>query len=193
MAEDFIGRPLEEEMEFRYCDICGEEGVRWLQSRKNEVGHIIVRFICNKCHDELTLDTPNVVRSIDDPDEFQKQVSQSVWTTESTPATTELGSSGQGSNWSAGFIQEALFGEDPVKWLEKKGAFEPDRVDETVEILISLGISQIDPVKKAVIKSLGFALGKNELVDNKIREALEHYANLPDEEISNLARQFLGS
>lgn len=188
-----MGRVLENEMEFQYCDICGQDGVNWLQVRDNEIGQKIVRFLCRKCHDQLSMETTNVVRSINDPKEIEKQLNMEWGVSQdqsSPPATVELGSSG-GSNWSAAFIQEALFGQDAVAWLESQGAFESNRIGETVEILMNLAASQIDPVKIAVIKCLGAMLGKSEAFDPKIKEALQHFANLPDENLSSLASQFL--
>ncbi|RMG28156.1 MAG: hypothetical protein D6732_19090 [Methanobacteriota archaeon] len=193
MSDEFLGRVLENEMEFQYCDICGQDGVNWLQVRDNEVGQKVVRFLCRKCHDQLSLETPNVVRSINDPEEIERRLNMEwgvAQEQEATPATVELGSSG-GSNWSASFIQEALFGQDPVAWLEKQGAFAPERIGETVEILMNLAASQINPVKIAVIKCLGAMQGKNEAFDPKIREALQHFANLPDTDLSTLASQYL--
>lgn len=192
MSEDFLGRVLENEMEFQYCDICGQDGVNWLQVRDNEVGQKIVRFLCKKCHDQLTLETPNVVRSISDPEELQNRLNAEWGVTAPTeheePTTVEMGS---GSNWSAAFIQEALFGQDPVAWMEKQGTFAPERIGETIEVLMNLAASQINPVKIAVIKCLGAMQGRNAAFDKKIREALEHFANLPDASLSSLAREFL--
>ena len=44
----------------------------------------------------------------------------------------------QVAQWNATFIQEALFGEDPTGWLKKQGAYEPEKLNETISTLLIL-------------------------------------------------------
>ncbi len=218
MSDEFYGRVLAEEMEFQFCDICGADEVNWIQIKEDEEGQKIVRFICRSCHDAPTTYRPDTVRTISDPNEFEETIKDSwvdqfikeqqesgaihtIDTSEPIPEEEEeeiieLEEEEEQrplrvANWATAFIQEALFGKDPVKWLEERGAFTPAQAEITCETLVNIGVSQIGPVKESVVRCLGTLLGVNPQVDEKIRHVLQGYANSEDSSISNLAKQYL--
>ncbi len=91
--------------------------------------------------------------------------------------------------WSAGFVQEALFGSDPEGWLKNQNAFNSDNLDVTIQTLIALSHNQTGAVKLSSIKCLGAAASTADSVQKeKIRNTLEELSNDQDEITAQLAQ-----
>ena len=229
MSEEFW-RPLDSDVEFRFCEICGSEEVNFLQS-KEENGVTLIRFLCRDCHNNRNVVVDSVRQIGDDEvidggireawlDEFieEQKASGSLQSIGEVAIHTEELSYAQAPEeeevpeyfadeieeedyttmavapWSAGFVQEALFGSDPEAWLNEQGAFQPENLDVTIQTLIGLSHNQTGAVKLTSIKCMGTA-AQNANVEQieKMKKVLKMHAEDQDELIAQVANSTLSS
>jgi len=96
--------------------------------------------------------------------------------------------------WSAGFVQEALFGIDPETWLNEQGAYKTENLDVTIQTLIGLSHNQTGAVKLTSIKCMSSAAqNANAKQKEKLKNALKMHAEDQDELTAQVANSALSS
>ncbi len=96
------------------------------------------------------------------------------------------------ASWSTAFIQEALFGKDPLNWLKNKNALSPDQIDQTIHTLEVLGTNQVDKVQMQVVKVLGYILDNNLFSDTeKVKNILRTYLDDNDQSIAAFVQKYV--
>jgi hypothetical protein len=84
--------------------------------------------------------------------------------------------------WSAGFIQESLFGANPYAWLENQGALKEEQLQTTIKTLAALLNNQTGGVRLSAINCLG-NIGKANNADKENIKALLNTLNDDEDEL----------
>jgi hypothetical protein len=108
-------------------------------------------------------------------------------------STTEEGIQTLVAAWSGEFIKEALFGEDPVSWLDEQGAFNPENLNSTIYTLTKLSENQVTNVKISAIHCLNSIAGKNPNLKAEIISSLNNFTTDMDEMVSSYAQDTINS
>ncbi len=125
---------------------------------------------------------PDIPDPAERGDEYQAEEPEMVdeETTESISPQAE---------WSAAFVQEALFGPNPEEWLENQGAFKTDVLKLTLETLASFKTSQVSGVKLSAILCLAGLVRRDNSYKTQVIKELESFASDADESVSDFSKQ----
>jgi hypothetical protein len=97
------------------------------------------------------------------------------------------------AHWSGAFVKEALFGQDPVSWLEQQSAFGEENIDVTIFTLTKLSENQVTNVKITAIHCLNNIINKFSNKKDEIISALKNFTDDIDEMVSNYANETISS
>ena len=97
------------------------------------------------------------------------------------------------ASWSALFIKEALFGQDPEKWLEEQQAFVEENVETTIVTLSKLSENQVTNVKITAIHCLSSVARRYTQLKPRVIDSLNNYIDDIDEMIVNYAQETINS
>lgn len=93
------------------------------------------------------------------------------------------------AHWSAGFIQEALFGPNPEEWLEKQGGYNSEALQLTISTLTAFSNNQVSGVKLSAILCLAGLVRRDSSSKNDVIGAIERFTNDEDESVGQFAKQ----
>lgn len=93
------------------------------------------------------------------------------------------------AHWSAGFIQESLFGPNPEDWLEKQGGYNTEAIKLTISTLASFSENQVAGVKLSAILCLAGIVRRDSSFRDQVISAIERFDDDEDESVSQFAKQ----
>lgn len=207
MSNDFYGRQLVpgfNSFQIDICEICLQKTPNWVEIKGTTDKEFEIRLTCNNCHTKLEIDVDNELyeRNYDETFETQSNV-RSGWVDDFLAESTGIENIDLDTqkntddevpekiNWIKGFIDEALFGSNPINWMEKRGLFKSEIVDETIHTLGELSTNDLPSVKLAAIQSLEAIYERHKDRKDKIHIQLQKFENDLNDVVVNFANEIL--
>ncbi|MCY3411379.1 MAG: hypothetical protein INQ03_07065 [Candidatus Heimdallarchaeota archaeon] len=201
---NFFGRPVisgKSSYQIDICEVCLQKSVSWLEIMgSTEEGHIF-RFTCDLCHEEFEQEPMNeelYARELQDVNEMEGNVIRNGWVNEFIESSSTIESIGEmnqeqpiseNDNWSKDFIDEALFGSDPIQWLLDRNLINSDNSLSTIQILSFMSDNELPSVKLAVIQSLTAIFDRNPQFKNEILNTLKLMENDQNEIVASFCKE----
>ncbi len=207
MSYDFFGRPInsgKNAYRIEICEICVQKSSEWIEVIGNKEDGFIFRFSCSNCHSEFNKipvkeelysreikSEDSITKSIRDGwiDDFIKNGTES----ENNEYSNNTEKSKNEDNWVKDFIDEALFGSDPVNWMESRNLFDGKNIISVINSLGQLSLNELSSVKLASIRCLNIIYTKNNNLKNEIILQLDKFSNDINEIVVNFCNEVIAA
>jgi hypothetical protein len=218
--ENFFGRKIVDgkgSLQIDICEICLHKTPKWLETMGDSDTGYVVRFTCDDCHDEfekIQSVSDHILQEAGDQADFSEE-SRPSWVTdfiqeqENQGIVEKIGTSDPSANinfdrpeseiisglnsdsWVTGFIQESIFGDNSVDWMETNGRFDSDVLPDTVSVLSSMISNEMIEVKRSALKCLEAILIRGYEPKKQIFQIFQLFVNDDHQDVIDLANQLI--
>lgn len=207
-SDDFFGRTLrsgKSSFRFELCEICLQKSSNWIEIKGSKGDGYVIRITCDACHEDFDKEEINAElysRQMEDGVEITEH-SRPGWVDDfiknsdnlqsiDLDTQEEMGSKKEKKNWVKEFIDETLFGSDPVNWMEMNNLFKLEEVDENIDLLAALSLNELSSVKLSSLACLNAIFIRHRNLKEKIVKSIELFLSDENEVVLEYVNELLG-
>lgn len=208
-SDDFFGRTIrsgKSSFRFELCEICLQKSSNWIEIMGTKSDGFVIRITCDACHEDFDKEDINqelYSRQMVDDVEITDH-SRPGWVDDFINKSDNLQSidinpqedieTKEGKiNWVKEFIDETLFGSDPVNWMDVNNLFKLEVVEENIDLLAALSLNELSSVKLSSLNCLNAIFIRHRNLKDKIVKSMELFLSDENEIILEYVKELLSN